>query len=352
MFVKLTSRLLMNAHDLNNEASVGTFTDIRRIKLLNSNGEVIEATAVSGNMLKRYHFLYTKRILESLGYNKFCRHCSREESFRLDEKDDRVIPGKGRFEDYVISEKNIVSGCAIEDIHGYLSPTGLPIKRDSRVRFSWLVPVEKQEEGLTTVTHNRVIKVIPIKEEQNKSKSKEDKEREEEVEEETKEKVKGMMIFYKQYASGIYSFSASLDVGRISVSDYTQDLVEGLTPEEVSIRRVATIKAFVPIITGEAGASMSRALPIVQPLEILILASKYPGLPNLVSAYYSNYAYSNIGLIKAITKLTKNELHVLVASKEVYKSLIEDLGNIKQINIKVFDNPAEAIAELSTLVLT
>jgi CRISPR-associated protein Cst2 len=343
MFVKLTSRLIVNAHDLNNEASVGTFTDIRRMKLLNSKGEVIEAAAVSGNMLKRYHFIYTKRILENLGYPKFCKHCKVEESFRLDDKDERVVPGKGSLDNYIASEKNIVLGCAIEDIHGFLSPTTLPIKRDSRVRFSWLVPVEDQEEALTTAIHNRVIKEIPIKKGSGSEK---------EGQEETEEKVKGMMIFYKQYASGIYSFSSSLDVGRIGISDYTQKLVEGLTPDEVSLRKGAAIKAFAPIISGETGASMSRALPIVQPLELLILASKYPGLPNLVSAYYSNYVYSNMGLIKAITKLTEDKLYVFVAPKEPYKELIEDLEKIEKISLGVFDNHTEAIAELSKLVTT
>jgi CRISPR-associated protein Cst2 len=347
MFIKLTARLLVNAHDLNNEASVGTFTDIRRIKLVNTKGDIVEAAAISGNMLKRYHFVYTKRILESLGYNKFCEHCAREESFRLDEKDARVVPGKGELKDYIASEKNIISECAIEDIHGYLSPTRLPVKRDSRVRFSWLVPVEDQEEALSTALHNRVIKVIPIKPEDKKETESEAKE---EGVKKVEERVKGMMLFYKQYASGIYAFSASLDVGRIGVSDYNLRPIEGLSSEEISIRRTATIKAFAPIITGEAGASMSRALPIVQPLEILIVASEYPGLPNLISGYYLNYVDTNLTLLKATASLTNSTLYVLVAPKEAYSRFAEGAKSIESIKFESFDNPVEAIVGLTKLV--
>lgn len=345
MFIKLTTRLIVNVHDLNNEASVGTFTDIRRIKLVSSNGEVKEVVAVSGNMLKHYHFLYTKRILESLGYDKFCDHCKREEAFRLDEKDARVIPGKGELKDYVESEKRIISQCAIEDIHGYLSPTRLPIKRDSRVRFSWLVPVEDQEEALSTALHNRVIKVIPLKPTAEESEKKAEAE-EKEVEEKPEERVKGMMIFYKQYASGIYSFSTSLDAKRIGMSDYTLKPIEGLGHDETSIRKLASVKSFVPLISGEAGASMSRALPIVQPLEILIMASEYPGLPNLVSAYYSRYKDANLKLINATRNLTDKTIHLLVAPKEAFPEFKE----IKDVEFKGLGSPAEAIVELAKLL--
>jgi len=345
MFIKLTTRLIVNAHNLNNEASVGTFTDIRRIKLVNSNGEVKEVVAVSGNMLKHYHFLYTKRILESLGYDKFCDHCKREEAFRLDEKDTRVIPGKGELEDYVESEKRIISQCAIEDIHGYLSPTRLPIKRDSRVRFSWLVPVEDQEEALTTALHNRVIKVIPVKQTAEESEKKAEAE-EKEIEEKLEERVKGMAIFYKQYASGIYSFSASIDAKRIGMSDYTLKPIEELGHDEISLRKLASIKSLVPLITGEAGASMSRALPIVQPLEILIMASEYPGLPNLVSAYYSEYKDANLKLINAARNLTDKTIHLLVAPKEAFP----EFKDIKGIEFKGLGSLAEAIVELAKLL--
>ncbi|MEM3382783.1 MAG: DevR family CRISPR-associated autoregulator [Nitrososphaerales archaeon] len=294
MYVKLTGRVLVNLHDLNNEASIGTFTDIRKMKIIDTEGALREVISVSGNMLKHWHSIYVKRLLE--GNDNFCSYCAREEAWRLPQNDSRLTEVKetklkgGNL--FIAGERKLLNTCAIEDIHGFLSPDpDLTIKRESRVRFSWLVPVEEtEEEALSTAVHNRVAKVTGAGTE-----------------------IPQQMFFYKQYASGIYSVTASIDLGRIGISDYTSKLVEGLKDEVVKRRRRCTIEAFIPIMGGEMGASLSRSLPIAKPVEIVIALSNYPGLPNVVSAFYKDYRQVNLALMNSVAKVSNSDIHLIFA---------------------------------------
>ncbi|MEM0010521.1 MAG: DevR family CRISPR-associated autoregulator [Nitrososphaeria archaeon] len=372
MFIKLTARLFVNVHELNNEASVGTFTDIRKIKLVNSKNEVNEVTAISGNMLKRYHFVYVKRLLEQMGYDKFCQYCKREESWRLASEDTRLKRPekkakkasermKASLESFIESEKNIITSCAIEDIHGYLSPIqGFPIKRDSRVRFSWLVPCEDSQEAVVTVLHNRVAKVLEIKpekpegeksSEEEASVQPEGKKSSEEKKKEDKEEAVQMMAFYKQYASAIYAFSSSIDLGRIGVSDYTMKTVEGLKEDELNARKLATLKAYMALMQGETGASLSRALPIVKPLECLIIASEFPALPNLVSSYYTDYKEENLKLLKSLENLVTQPIYVIGGPEQAYKNLESAFIHSSKIKFIEAESSLDAIAKLNDLIL-
>lgn len=327
MYVKLTGRVIVNVHDLNNEAAIGNFTDIRKVKVVDTNGNVQEVVAVSGNMLKHWHFIYTKRLLE--GKDNLCIYCNREEAWRISDKDPRLIEIKKEKikdeEKYVKAEEKLVTSCAIEDIHGYLSPIGeLPIRRESRVRFSWFVPIEGSEEALVTGVHTRVAKVI---EQQEGKKATELR------------ATPQQMLFYKQYSSAIYAFSSSMDIGRIGISDYSLEFIKNLKEETLKRRRKAALEALIPMLGGEIGASMSRALPITKPLEIFLVTSQYSGLPNLIGAYFKDYRERNISIIKSVAEITDKEIYAYISPK-----LEKPLNySKKNLIIKEFDDPLNAV---------
>jgi len=292
MYVKLAIRVLLNLHDLNNEASIGNFTDIRKVKIVGSKNEPKEVIAVSGNMLKHWHFVYVKRLLD--GRDNFCQYCEREEAWRLSSQDERLQRNRSginnRDELFRNVEADLIRSCAIEDIHGFLSPSrDLAIKRESRVRFSWMVPVEDSEEVITTAVHNRVAKVTGDKDEAEKQ----------------------QMFFYKQYASGIYTFSASLDIGKIGLSDYNFRLIDGLQNEVITNRRRAAIEAFIPMLGGEIGGNISRSLPISRPLSITVAYSSYAGLPNLVSAHFSDYFVTNVTMLDRLAEIANVDISLV-----------------------------------------
>lgn len=314
MYVKLTGRVLVNLHDLNNETSIGTFTDIRKMKIIDTKGALREVVSVSGNMLKHWHSIYVKRLLE--GNDSFCSYCAREEAWRLPQNDPRLAEVKKTKEGenlFIAGEGKLLNTCAIEDIHGFLSPDpNLTIKRESRVRFSWFVPVEEtEEEVISTAVHNRVAKVTGAGTE-----------------------IPQQMFFYKQYSSGVYSITASIDLGRIGISDYTSKIVEGLRNEVVKRRRKCAIEAFIPIMGGEIGASLSRSLPITKPLEVMIAISNYPGLPNFVSAFYKDYRQVNLALMDSVAKVSNNDIHLIVAPPmEGVQSMNKNLKLYDETNV-------------------
>lgn len=290
MFIKLTAKMLINVHDLNNEASVGNFTDIRKVKLINEDGEVIEAPAVSGNMLKHWHFIYMKKALEEKGYSKLCSYCLNEEAFRIPQNDPRV----SGLRDPVEIEEKIISTCAIEDLHGYLYPGKAASRRESLIKFSWLIPVLGSQSEIFTVTHSRVARGVMA----------------EEASQEKAQQVQQQMLFYKQYSSGFYGFSSCLDLAYIGIPFTTRKPV--ISGNDRNIRLRSAIEAFIPLLTGEFGASQCRALPIIKIQEILTVYSRSACTPNPTSAIYSNYLNESISIYEDFVNVSNTEVSMMI----------------------------------------
>ena len=55
-FLAFAVKVQLNVHDLNNEAVAGNVTDIRLMEFIDEAGEKREVPAVSGRMLKHWHY--------------------------------------------------------------------------------------------------------------------------------------------------------------------------------------------------------------------------------------------------------------------------------------------------------
>jgi CRISPR-associated protein Cst2 len=112
-FFTLSAKLILNAHDLNNEGTAGNVSDIRTIEYVDLEGQRREAAAVSGRMLKHHHYDAMREI--ALGTElSLCDGCRAGEPIR---------PGRSEGEKIIqlaMSEAEAVAGCAICDVHGYL----------------------------------------------------------------------------------------------------------------------------------------------------------------------------------------------------------------------------------------
>jgi CRISPR-associated protein Cst2 len=309
MYVKVATKLLVNLHDLNNERP----TDIRRVYIVDETGRDQEVTAISGLMLKHYHFIFAKQLLELWGYKKFCEYCARGESYRVPEDDVLLNEIISKYVEYVEKgekrerrlkkppiqiggelEEEAIKRCAFEDMHGLLFPHNLvPIRRESPIRFSWLLPIIGTETPAITATHTRVSRVAAPEEQQ-------------------------MMIFYKQYSSGVYGMTASIDLVSIGRSYITGERV--LPDDEYKLRIKGALLAFVPMLGGELGASLTRALPHVKPLELLVTCSEVFPIPALVSPIYANYASLSLDMYRKLANFAKAKIRafgVNVAYEEV-----------------------------------
>lgn len=287
-FVTFAVKIQLNVHDLNNEAVAGNVTDIRIMEFLNENGERQEAPAVSGRMLKHWHYEGMKHLIVSGLYSSIplCAGCKAGEPIRPSEISGNSLTQVAK------PERDAITSCVVCDIHGYLiareaegeQERGTSARRISRAMFSWLMPVLKKinpesDMGSTSkqVIHNRVSADPSV-----------------------------MMPFNKSYASGIYAFVSALDVDRIGLVELN---LGGESPYAVvddngrKDRIKVAIEAYRYMISGQIGASLSHAVPHQNPLEILVAYSETSPLPFPVSPMYSDYISKTVGFMPQNTTL-------------------------------------------------
>ncbi len=286
-FVTFAVKTQLNVHDLNNEAVAGNVTDIRIMEFLDENGKRQEAPAVSGRMLKHWHYEAMRHLILNDPHTSLllCAGCKTGEPIR---------PGEirnGNLTQVAKPEQDAITSCSICDIHGYLiareaegeGQRGVSARRTSRAMFSWLMPVLNTETPSTQVLHTRVSQI--------------------------RERAEGeqafQRLFNKSYASGIYAFVSALDVDRIGLVELN---LGGQNPYAVNDterknRIKAAIEAYRYLISGQMGASLSHAIPHMNHIELLIAYSETGPLPFSVSPMYSDYISKTIGLMPQNTVL-------------------------------------------------
>ncbi|MCD6318592.1 DevR family CRISPR-associated autoregulator [Candidatus Aerophobetes bacterium] len=286
-YVTFGVKVQLNVHDLNNEAVAGNVTDIRIMDFLDENGEKREAPAVSGRMLKHWHYEAMRHLILNGGYSSLplCNGCRMGEPIR---------PGDVRSETLVQiarPEGNSVSVCTICDIHGYLiaqgaqqeGERGASARRTSRAMFSWLMPVLGTDFSSKQVVHTRVSQQQAMAEGEGAA----------------------QMIFNKSYASGIYAFVSALDVERIGLVELNLGTNKPYAIEDSDRKQRAkvAIEAYRYLISGQMGASLSHAIPHTQPIEILAAYSETSPLPFPISPIYNDYIKEYKGLVPNNTSI-------------------------------------------------
>lgn len=286
-FLTFAVKVQLNVHDLNNEAVAGNVTDIRIMEFLDEEGKRVEAPAVSGRMLKHWHYEGMKHSIVNGAYTSIplCAGCKAGEPIRPAEIRNYNLTQVTK------PEQDAITSCAVCDIHGYLiareaegeQERGTSARRISRAMFSWLMPVlnsiqPSKEMGPTSkqVIHNRVSSDPSV-----------------------------MRPFNKSYASGIYAFVSALDVDRIGLveSNLGSTNPYAIDDNARKDRIKVAIEAYRYMISGQIGASLSHAIPHVNPVEILVAYSETGPLPFPVSPIYSDYISKTAGLMPQNTTL-------------------------------------------------
>ncbi len=286
MYVGVGVKLILNMHDLNNERA----EEIRRVPLIyrNAKGEwqvVEEAVAVSGVMVKHWHFAYVVALGKEQNV-AFCDHCGKLEAIRVPSQTSNFS-----------TEKDFLENCAGEDIHGFLRAKP-PLRRESLARFSWMLPIYSEESmkifGVSTpfrvMQHSRNIREIP---------------------DGAPDAVKqAQMPYPRSYANGIYGFVSTLDLKHIGYSFNDQASIK-----DIIARRKIAIQAYVPMLTGAMGASLARSLPVSDILETVVIMSSKP-IPTPVHPIYPNFISENITLYKSTSAAMETDITMYAWSKE------------------------------------
>lgn len=308
VYVRVTGRLLINVHTANAEGAVGNYMALSKmfiVRRVNGNYEVQEEPVISGNMIKHWHAVATTEILKSWGYEAICNGCKRHVMYRST---------LGMNEEY-----DYVKECAIEDLHGFLDAEK-QIRRESLVKFSFMIPVEEQRSEFSSITHNRVV-----------------------IDEEGKipKGEQAMMLMKREHASGIYGFLCSMDLAFTGVSIANPE--KKLPQNDRKIRAKAAIAALTDLLSGRFGAAQARASPIIKALELACVGSRKP-IPNAVHGFYRDYADDTASVIKAAVSqglIEEDEMKIAVMGERLIVAFKE-----KGIPIDEVKTASEAVAKL------
>ena len=321
MYVGVTVKTLLNMHDLNNERA----EEIRRVPIIyrrkDGKWDIFEeAVAISGLMVKRWHFA---NMVELGDKDDFCRLCKNLEAVRIPSEKGKAVR----------SEIDIIEECAGEDIHGFLRANPM-LRRESLIKFSWMLPLLNDDIietfGLPTpfrvVQHTRNIREISDEAASRMKVSKE-------------ELSRWQMPYPRSYATGLYGFVSLLDLEHVGYSFTNQSTIQDES-KRMNRRRIA-VQAYIPLITGACGASLARALPVADILEIITVLSNKP-IPAPIHPLYPDYVEENAKLYQSVSDAMHSNTTMYVWSKE------KEYEEIKEKNFKlsIVEKPAEGFAEI------
>lgn len=273
MFVRVTGRVRINVASLNAQGTVGNMIELAKAHIVvcsDSKLMVVEVPVITGNTFKHWHFVHFIEQYKLLDGKQLCEYCSRLIGFRSPDE-------KGNDEEYFVKK------CAGEDLHGFLQPDK-QVRRDSLVKTSFIVPVEGFEARIDTVTHNRVVV------------------NEQGVIERGKGEETAMMIFKRQYASALYGFQIDMDLVYVGRLLFSRDRHLVVSDQEEKRRGKAALLALIPLLSGQMGASRSRAEPIWRVEELIVAWSTAP-LPALTHGHYANYLLDSVRTLSTFAKL-------------------------------------------------
>ena len=305
--IGFAAKFLLNVHDLNNEAVAGNVADIRLMDFVTKDNKILTAPAVSGRMLKHFHLAHMTELELAEAQPKLCDGCKIGEPIRPARSDE-----EGKLKELPdISEEEAIEKCVICDAHGYLVAQAQALRRNSRVMFSWLAPVLNTEFTSKQALHSRVSRQIVMRTK-------------------TEEERKVQMLFSKSYASGFYGFVSVVDLAGLGYSERKAQQV--LKADEWKRRASSAVKAFMPMFTGNIGASLSHALPHTECIELLAVASFSKGATVPFSPIYENYAEKYLGLFQDRSTIKACTFGLDIKEAERKDTIGEVLGEIlKQI---------------------
>jgi CRISPR-associated protein Csa2 len=150
-FLSLSARVVVNAEAMNMVEAIGNVIRHRKAILVYRLGEKYEIRTVpviSGEALRHAIQAALAEIAGRVGL-PVCEWCRRGEFVKhgvvLDDFFRDVKGGKSAFEKTASesiyeAERLVVESCVVEDVGGFLVPTGTPVKRTSVLEAGYMVP--------------------------------------------------------------------------------------------------------------------------------------------------------------------------------------------------------------------
>ncbi len=298
MFLRLAGRVRLNAHSLNAQGGSGTnYVELTKAKvsIKTDNGwRVVEVPAISGNMIKHWHFVSFVDFFKETNYgHNLTERALRYNGVRFGQGETEHKKADGAKVE-LKNEAEIIKNFADADVHGFLAPKN-GVRRVTLVKASFLLPTEDfikdvDERLIYAVKHNRV-----------------------DINEngaiESGENQTAQMLFNREYATGLYGFELILDLGFVGIpqscpwkfENNSEQLNIVIQEDERRARIESALKALIPMLSGYIGANLARSFPVFKLEEFIAVTSDKP-IPALVHGFYEDY----VEVSKSIVENAKN----------------------------------------------
>lgn len=305
MFLRIAGRVRLNAHSLNAQGGGGTnYVELTKAKISvkTDNGwRVVEVPAISGNMVKHWHFVSFVDFFKETNYgHNLTERALRYNGVRFGQGETKHKKADGTGVE-LKNEAEIIKNFADADVHGFLVPKN-GVRRVSLVKASFMLPTEDfikdvDERLIYAVKHNRV-----DIDENGAIKSREDQ--------------TAQMLFNREYATGLYGFDLVLDLGFVGVPQscpWKNDAKNNKKSPNIVLeneredserkdRIESALKALIPMLSGYIGANLARSFPVFKLEEFIAVASDKP-IPALVHGFYEDYVKVSKSIVENAKKL-------------------------------------------------
>jgi CRISPR-associated protein Cst2 len=244
-------------HSLNNEGGEGNQIQTRMVNIVDSNGDLKNVNAISGDMIKHILAEHLHRIAGANGL-PLCTGCRTFNANRIsaDEIYMADIADKSDAE----SLGQMLQTCAMDDMLGNLITAGSKsLPRKSVVEFGWVV-------GLPESTRSDSYFHVKYASERNDAKRKADSE------EGTRTANLGQAIFHRPANSGVYALVATIEAARIGFNDITHEYV--ISEEDRQARFKALLEALLYTLVEPAGAMRGTQAPHIVDVTGVVTVSR------------------------------------------------------------------------------
>ena len=297
-YIRVSGRIELQVSVLTGLGAIGNYNQHATAKVT-VNGKLYEVPVMTGNAFKHWHSVYLAEVYETLGGQKLNELCKRGIGLR-GYKVDTGYPNLTEADSECEAIEDVCN-----DIHGLLVTKKRPFKRDSLFKASFLIPVLTEDNvkiaSKFAIQHNRIIpSQIKVEETKEKRETKEG-----ETKEEEKEAL--MMLFKQEYATALYGFAISANLGLTLTPLYDSNCslsIQNLN-EERKLRIKSAIIALINLLMG-SGSKQARALPIARLRELVVAVSNIP-IPNLVHGSYPDYVKESLEIMKAYASVFDKE---------------------------------------------
>lgn len=305
----ISSRVVLNLHDLNNEGTEGNHQQTRMVNVALRDGSLFSVNAVSGDMIKHMVALHLNALVLERGL-AICDGCKKFDANRsgLDKNFEKIASDRKVPDPDLLNE--LINLCSIDDMLGILITTGgRSLARKSVIETGWMVGIP---DKVRTDSHLHV-KFVPQRGKGHGEQAN-----------------LGQNIFHRPVNSGIYAFIMNIDFNRIGFNDITREYT--IDEAERKKRALALLDAVSASLIKPTGAMRNTQLPHIAGFQGAIAVSKTSIPAPSISPLLEDYQDEIKGIAENLNRLQKDtiilkEVDTLTAATDVLTNLREEINH-------------------------